>query len=411
MRTLTALACAAACAAAAACATSAPAPGSTRLDPSKQQVVLSERAGWRADLVHDQGDVGIWTVKAFDLFPQYGTPELVSLDDRGRALIHVSYSGKWTTTTLQADGAWLGGLDLGDVDPRVTGRELYTGGKSGNVYEIVPYPDGGLDQRRIANLGRREVHTLVVADVLPRAGLELLAFTSPGGLYVLAPRTDGLDGFETLLHEELGGRVRDALLLPVIAGAAPEIATVSRAGALEILSFPGEEPRWTRVHSLAQGRGRLALAPGSTPARCVLYTTADDGTIWRHERAAGLWHDELVYAGPPGPRGLAAGRFAADPALETLVVCGYGAEVELLTRGPDGWTVETIFVDRDQGHWITTCEVDGRNGTDEIALSGYGGRVVLLSRAAGFGLGHALARPGPAERAVASPAAPQGAQR
>jgi len=387
-----------------ACRSSVPderAPASARPalpDPSKGQVVLSETAGWRADLVHDQGDVGIWTLKSFDFFPQYGTPELVGLDDKGRCHIYWSYSGKWTPVTTIADGVWLGGLDVGDVDPRVPGRELYTGGKSGNVFEVVPYPDGGVDNRRIANLGRREVHTLVVADVLAdRPGDELVAFTSPGGLYVLAPRRDGLDGFENLVMTDLPGRVRDAILLPRASGGATEIATVSRAGALEILRFEGDSPRWTTVHALQQGRGRIALRPSSAGANTVLYTTADDGTVWRHERSGSEWDNARIYSGPQGLRGIAAGRFSADAKEETVVVFGYGASVEMLTRRGAKWTVETIFEDRDKGHWITACEVDGRNATDEIALSGYGARAVLLSRPSGFGLTGELARPGPGE--------------
>lgn len=380
--------------------TLAPAGGEQREppDPRREQVVLIETAGWRADLVHDQGDVGIWTVKPFKVFPQYGTSELVGLDDEGRCHVYVSYSGKWTPVTTIADGAWLGGLDSGDVDPRVPGRELYAGGKSGNVYEVVAYSDGGLDHRRVANLGRREVHTLLVADVWSaRDGDELVAFTSPGGLYVLAPRTDGFDGFETLHAEDLPGRVRDALVLPRASGAPLEIATVSRAGALEILRFEAGAPRWTTVHALPEGRGRLALRPERDGAGTVLYSTADDGTVWRHERAAGGWRNELVYAGPQGARGVAAGRFGVTADVETIAVFGYGRRVELLARGASGWEIETIFEDRDMGHWIAAAEVDGRNATDEIVCSGYGGRVVLLSRPAGFGLTGVLARPGPAE--------------
>lgn len=378
-------------------ATKASAARSAEKDPSKAQIVLGESAGWRADLVHDQGDVGIWTVKSFKFFPQYGTNEIVGLDDKGRCHVYWSYSGKWTPVTTIADGVWLGGLDVGDVDPRVPGNELYTGGKSGNVFEVVPYPDGGVDNRRIANLGRREVHTLVVADVLARPGAELLAFTSPGGLYVLAPRKDGLDGFETFLYADLAGRVRDAIVLPRAEGAPLEIATVSRAGAFEILTFENDAPRWTAVHTIAHGRGRIAQRPPRAGAATVLYTTADDGTVWRHERAGATWRNELVYAGPQGPRGIAAGRFSANADDETVVVFGYGSRVEMLTRGAKSWTVETIFEDREKGHWISAVEVDGRNATDEIACSGYGARVVLLSRPPGYGLGGVLTRPGPVE--------------
>ena len=98
------------------------------------------------------------------------------------------------------------------------------------------------------------------------------------------------------------------------------------------------------------------------------------------------WTNELIYLGPQGMRGCAAGRFDADPAVETLAVFGYSQRVELLSRRADGWSAETILVDRDKGHWITTGEFDGRNSTDELVTSGYSGRIVLLARPPGYGL-------------------------
>lgn len=364
------------------------APARSTVDPTQHEVVLGTLADWRATLVLDRGGVGIWTVQPYKIFPHYGCPELVALDDEGRCHVMWSYSGKWTPATTVHDGVWLGGIAQADLDPRIPGRELYVGSKSGNVHQVVSYSDTGLDHRRIAQLDRREVHTLAAADALSdRPGDELIAFTSPGGMYVLVPRTDGLDGFDIRAKYDVPGRVRDAVVLPARAGGPVEIATVSRAGTLDILDFGGGEPHWTPVHALAMGRGRVALRPPRGQEPQVLYSTADDGTIWRHERGATApWKNELVYAGPQGPRGIAAGRFDADPSVETIAIFGYSGRVELLKRVGDAWQVQTIFEDRDKGHWIAACEVDGRNTTDEIVCSGYGGRIVLLSRSPGVGL-------------------------
>jgi hypothetical protein len=353
-------------------------------DPSATQVVLGTRAGWRADLVLDLAGTGIWTVRSTQVFEEYGCPEIVGLDDLGRCHVLWSYSGKWTPATTVADGTWLGGLAQGDVDPRVPGRELYVGAKAGNVYEIVAHPRAHLDNRLVVNLENREVHTLLCADVLAaHPGQELLAFTSPGALYVLAPRADGLDGFEVLERHEPWGRVRDALLWTE-AGGVPVIATAGRDGAIELLRWGASGPIHETVRRLPMGCGRLTR---SVTAEGVLYSAADDGTVWRHEcRSDGSWNTDRIYVGHPGPRGLAAGRFTADGSAETLVVFGYGKRVELLTRNDAGWTCETIFEDRDMGHWIAAAEVDGRNATDEIVLAGYGGRIVLLSREPGTGL-------------------------
>jgi hypothetical protein len=90
-------------------ATTPPAP-----DPRLKEVPLPAQNGWSAFLVLDNAPTGVWTVEAFDVFAQHGAPEIVGLDDLGRAHICVSYSDKWTPTTVISDGKWLGGLAHGD---------------------------------------------------------------------------------------------------------------------------------------------------------------------------------------------------------------------------------------------------------------------------------------------------------
>jgi hypothetical protein len=362
-------------------------------DPTQAEITLPSADGWRATLVLDQGTVGVWTVLVMKVFQPYGCPEIVGLDDKGRLHALWSYSGKWTPVTTIADGTWLGGIVQADLDPRVPGAELYTGSQAGNLYEVVPYRETLLDNRRIVRIEGREIHTLVAGDFdASHEGLELIAFTQPGALYMLRPREDGLDGFDARKVQEIDGRIRDAALLPVPSGSPPRVATVGRHGRLEILEFDGGEPRWITVYETRMGMGRVAIRNGSTTSDLVLYTTCDDGRILRHASNDGrVFRTELIYAGHQGPRGVAAGRFDADPAVETIAVFGYSQEVELLSKRADGWHSETLFEDRDKGHWLAAGELDGRNSTDEIVASGYSGRVVLLSRAPGYGLGKVLA--------------------
>ena len=372
-------------------------------DPARREVTLPSPSSWNASLVLDQQPTGIWTVKPMQVFEQYACPEVVALDDLGRCHVLVSYSGKWTPVTTLSDGTWLGGLCQGDVAPEVPGPELYTGGKRGNLYQVVAHREGVLSSRRIAYLPGLEIHTLIATDLdRSRPGDELIAFTRPGGLYRLTPPADGLGEFDVELVEELDGRIRDAVVLPTAAGSVPELATLSRAGRLALLRWEATGPRWETVFERAMGMGRLCLAPGSTAERLLLYSTCDDGTVWRHERVDGSWSSELIYAGPQGPRGIAVGRFHEDPDVESVAVFGYSARVELLTRGPAGWELETLFVDRDKGHWLSVAELDGRNGTDELVLSGYGARVVLLARPPGYALPGVLTET-PDEPDAASP--------
>jgi len=378
---------------------------SPNTDPRNGAVPLpSLSEEWRAHLVLDNDGVGVWTVDSFNVFEQFACPEIVGLDDKGRCTVLEGYSGRWRPVTTISDREWLGGLAFGDVDPRVSGCELYTGGKRGNLYQVPAYRNGVLDNRRIAHLPGREIHTIVGGDLDPtHPGKELLLFTRPGGLYRVSPT--GPNGtFETKPLGDLAGRVRQAVVLPAKEGEAPEIGTVSRAGRFALLRITPDGPKWTCVYEAAMGKGRLALRPPRPGQPTVVYTTHDDGRILRHERRGkDAWHTETIYLGPQGPRGVVAGAFDKDPSVETVAVFGYSRRLEVLKRTPAGWQVETIFEDLDKGHWLATAELDGRNNTREIITSGYSGRVVLLSRPPGYG------RPelaDPADRVTPGPKAP-----
>lgn len=178
--------------------------------------------------------------------------------------------------------------------------------------------------------------------------------------------------------------MRDAAVLEGTEDDEARVVTVSRAGTVDLLSLEGGTPTWRTLYETDMGLGRIAA--GRRGATIVLYVTCDDGRIVRLEGQPGSsFQAEVIYAGPQGPRGLVAGRFHEDPDLESVVVFGYSKRVELLTRVGDGWRVETIFEDVDKGHWLAVGELDGRNATDEIILSGYGARVVLLARQPGYG--------------------------
>lgn len=363
-----------------------PATWSAAGDPSTYEIPLPAENGWNASLVIDNGTTGIWTVEALPVFDALATPEVVGLDDKGRCHILTSYSGKWSDFPTIYDMKWLGGLAHADIDPRIPGGELYTGGERGNLYQVVAYPQFAVDHRLIAYLPGCEIHTIVAGELDPaHEGPELLVFTRPGGLFRVTPT--GPDGrFETKLLCDLPGRVRDALVIETGDDSPPTIACVSRAGWLKLLTMTTDGPHWETVYEAPMGMGRVAQAPLSAGRGVVLYTTHDDGRILRHARSAdGRWTTEVIYEGPLGPRGVASGRFDADPSVETVATFGYSGRVELLSRRADGWHAETLFHDRDKGHWLVAAELDGRNDTDELLASGYAARIVLLTRPPGYG--------------------------
>jgi len=356
---------------------------STQDDPAKKLVLLDGAAdGWRASLVLDNDPVGIWRMEPVQFFPQYATPEVIGLDDQGSCWIMVNYSGKWTPMRLLHDGVWLGALAHADVDSTAPGNELYVGGKRGVLYQVRSYHDGLADARRIATFDGREVHTLVAGSIREgTAAPEILVFTRPGALYRVTSQQDGI--FTTEFLGELPGRIRDARLL----ADGKTIVTAGRDGKISLLRMTAAGPQWEVIHDLDSGRGRLALGEMQASGMPLIYSTGDAGRVFRHELMAdGSWQSSTIYSGPLGPRGLVAGHFLPNHDIETVAVFGYSGRVELLQREGEMWSASTLFTDRDRGHWLSKIEIDGRNNTDEILLSGYGARMVLLSADPGSGV-------------------------
>jgi hypothetical protein len=366
----------------------APVTGSAP-DPSLAEVPLPAADGWTASLVHS-ADVGVWTVEAAKVFPLYGAPEVIGLDDRGRCTVLWSYSGKWTPRQTVEDGGWLGALAVADVDPRLPGDEIYTGGLRGRLYRLAVDEDLAFDAEVIARFPGEELHTAVAGDLDPECdGAELLVFTGRGQVHRLRPTGAADGGFEVMRLPDLTGRVRQAaILLDAEGRPTPTIVGVTRSGQLLLMRLLGDRLEARVLAAEPMGLGRLSQAPTDAGRPRVLWVTRDDGLVLRFsEDADGEWTREAVYAGPQGPRGIVAGRFDADPEVETVAVFGYGRRVQLLSRKPgDEWRVQTVFEDEDKGHWLARAELDGRNGTDELLASGYSGRIVLLARPPGYGL-------------------------
>jgi hypothetical protein len=359
-------------------------------DPTKAEVSLPAQAGWHASLVYD-ADVGIWTVRSLQLLPRFGCPEIIGLDDKGRCTVLVSYSGKWTPHQTVEDGQWLGALALVDLDPARPGPELYTGGKLGNLYQIYPHEKGGFDVNLVASVPELELHTFVAGDLLPsQPGEELLAFTRSGEAFQLVRAPESLPyRLELRPLTNLPGRVRDAVVLSTQNGGdGPRILAATRASEIVLMRLTAQGLEHDPILSEPMGFGRIARREGLPGEPEVVYATRDDGVVVRlEERTDGSWKRDAIYAGPQGPRGIVSGRFHEDPNTESIMVFGYSKKVQLITRLPgQPWRVETIFVDRGKGHWLAVAELDGRNGTQEVIGSGYGGRIFLLSRPPGYGV-------------------------
>ncbi|MCA8941935.1 MAG: ABC transporter substrate-binding protein [Planctomycetes bacterium] len=363
--------------------------GATSDDPAKGEVVLPAADGWDARLVFDAG-CGVWTVLGAQVQPRFACPELLAMDDRGRLTVLRSYSGKWTPQPTIEDGKWLAPAAVGDLDPALDGLEIYTGGQAGRLWQIRPRATEGFDCRVVAEWRGEEIHTVVLGDLdTSHAGRELLVFLRSGEVFRVTSDASAAHGLEIVEVARLPGRVRQAVALRD-----GWLATVSRTGEVGIVRLRGTQLEHMTIAQEPMGFGRLATRVEGD-GECVLYATRDDGMVLRFAGTiGGDFAREVVYVGPQGLRGLVAGRFCADPRRESLAVFGYSSKVELLSRASgEPWRSETLFTDVDKGHWLTAVEVDGRNTTDELVGSGYGGRVFLLSRPPGYGLDGVLVSP------------------
>jgi len=354
-------------------------------NPAQHEVPLPCAPDWRAELIFDAG-VGVWTVASYQVQPWFGCPEVVALDDRGRCTVLRSYSGKWTPQPTIEDGKWLAPVACGDLDAGYDGDELYVGGQGGRLWQFAPRRPVHFDSRVIAEWPGEEVHTLVLGDLDPtRDGNELLVFLASGRVFVAGQAITGVQ-LRELDHQP--GRVRQAIVLASPSRRLPWVATVSRVGELTLFRLQGTKLERRVIAKEPMGLGRITSSVGAD-GRTILYVTRDDGVILRFSgRPDATFTREIVMVGPQGPRGIVTGRFHEDSRRECLVVFGYSKKVVLLSRLPgQPWESEVLFTDVDKGHWLAVAELDGRNGTDEIIGSGYSGRVFLLARHPGYGLG------------------------
>ena len=364
--------------------------------------------GWRAAQIH-KSEQGVWYAHVAAVVPAHGAADVIATNDKGQLLLLSVYSGNWTVRAVNPDGQWLAPSQPADVDPRVAGAEIYVAGKGGNVHRVTrtskPFGQFALDSVEIGHVAGEEFHTVLAADLLPaHPGDELLVFGLSGAVYELRAAEQPGDAFDMRLLARIDGRVRDAVVLPAVAGEPPWLVGASRSGHLLGMRL-GEDRLETRELAREQsGLGRVARRPAVGAASGeVVYATRDDGVLLRFEQQAdGTWQREVIFVGAQGLRGVAAGRFFAD-GREAVAVYGYGRKVQLVSRQAAGpWQVETILTTADQGHWLAVGELDGRNSTDELIATGFGGQVLLIGRAVGYGLGDAAvdAEPGPPPGAI-----------
>ena len=368
-------------------------------DPSKGEIRVPGTApGWEAFHIYTTDTWRLHCVGADFITGYYGSPQAVVLDEKGRCVLLQLDSGKWSAQVVVEDGRACSAWANGDLDPRVDGTELYVGGGGGNLYQVVHHRTTGYVTTLVAAMPGAALSKLVLADLVPaRPGHEMLAFTNNGPVYEVRP--DGKDrGFKFELIGDLGTRARDAVLLPASRTRPPRMAVVLQTGEVALVTRTEQGMERTALCREPMSIARIARKPparrsgagaaGGEDGAEVVYVARCDGLVLRFaERPDGAWTRDILFAGPQGPRGLCAGRFDADPRVETVAVFGYSKKVQLLSARPgEPWRMETLFTDVGGGHWLAAVELDGRNTTDEMIGGGFSYHVFTLGRAPGYGL-------------------------
>lgn len=157
-----------------------------------------------------------------------------------------------------------------DLDPTYDGPELYTGGKKGNLYQIVAHRECGFDAR-IARFPAEEIHTIIGGELLNSSkGNELLIFTLLGAVYRIDIDPQQPQRFHSTKIDTLAGRVREAILLPIDKDNDPWFAAACRQGELLLLKMKQDGLEKQVIAREPMGLGRVARidlfgAPG--PAR------------------------------------------------------------------------------------------------------------------------------------------------
>jgi hypothetical protein len=367
-------------------------------DPATGEIPMPGAApGWSAFHLYTSDTWRLHCIGAGRFTGYHGSPQVIVLDEKGRCVILQSDSGKWIPQVAVDDGRACSAWASGELDPAVAGEEIYVGSTGGNLYQVVHSGKKGWQSTLVATAEGASLSKLVIADLDPgRPGNEMLAFTNAGAVFdVVLPAAPGAR-FRFQPIGDLGSRVRDAVLLPGSSSRPPRVAAILQDGEVALVTRTTtgidrqalcREPM--SLARIARRSSRVVAGSAGAPKDPeVLYVARVDGLILRFtEGDGGAWVREIIYAGPQGPRGLAAGRFDADPSTETVAVFGYSKKVQILSRRPgEPWRADTVYTDPGGGHWLAAAELDGRNSTDELVGGGFSHHVFMVGREPGYGL-------------------------
>lgn len=318
--------------------------------------------------------------------------QIVGVDQAGD-VVHVHYDGGAPRArVVHRHGAELTGLVVADVDASVPGEEIYAGGYAqgdgregtgGVVLQVVL--DGGKTRVRSVFECGAYVHAIECLEpTTPGEPRRLLVGTYAGEVHLVTPAAGDAPWTSRLLFRDAPSadpeapKIKDIGLLADRSGRAPhEALVVMKMGRAVLLDV--ERP--DAAHLVHEEPGGLArVTPDDEGGAWVV---GYFGRVMHFVRDGDRFRVEVLdqEGTDSGLRGVVRGRFplpGGDGAIAPLAIFGFHRLCRALVEREGAWDPVTLFRDSERGHTLIAADLLPGNDSDELVLSGYSKRIIVL---------------------------------
>ena len=342
-----------------------------------------EAPTWKSRVLYEGGAL-VARVAVGDADPDSPGLEILVADAAGVVSMFTNPGAEPKREAICDHGAALGSLLIADVDPTAHGMQVYAGG-------FDEAEKGGAILQILRREGKTAVKRIWTGASFPRAIVrlepekdsrtpELAVATAAGEVIVLHPV--GGDGKwqaksihkETGLGGPEGGKINE-MLSGRIAGGHGRTLFLAAASGRGVLLDADAPAAAAEIHLEKGGIEAAALeGPGSILVAC------GNGRVLRIAKKGEEWGWVEIYRDEASLRAIATGDFALDAGKAPIAVFGRSKNIIALEVAPGTWKPSVLFTYAAEGRSLAAADLIRGNGSDEIALGGDSGRVVLLYR-------------------------------
>ena len=323
-------------------------------------------------------------------------PQIVGLDQAGRmVLVHWNGGHSPRAEVVYENHSEMTGLAIADVDPSVTGQEIYAGAYEPGKDEVggavlqVSVDHGRASARQIFSPGAY-VHSIeVVPPATPGAAPQLVVGTYAGEIYVLSP-SKGVGPWSSRLvyrdppikdpqPKDQRPRIKDMALLRDPNGRPPHEVFAVFAGGRAIAVDLDLPESAVIVAEESGGWGRTCADEGTGAYACGY-----SGRVVHFRRdAAGAFTSEVLDQEgiDSGLRGVVTGRFplpGCGGEVAPIAIFGFHAHCRALMPRRGAWDPVTLYTDIGRGHTLVAADLVPGDDADELVISGYSKHIAVL---------------------------------